>query len=70
MPLRPFPSSFPVILGTLLWFSGSAQAQFTVASGNAVQVPDAANVDFHWDQKIPLRGGVRLSAKIPLAVRA
>ena len=29
-------------------------------------VPDAANVDFRWDQKIPLRDGVHLSATVYL----
>ena len=41
--LRRFHLSFPVVLSVVFWFSAAAQAQFTVGSGNAVQVPDIAN---------------------------
>ena len=41
--LRRFQLSFPVIFIAFLWLSGAAQAQFTVGSGNAAQVPDIAN---------------------------
>lgn len=41
--LRRFHLSFPVGLSAVLLFSAAAQAQFTVGSGNAVQVPDIAN---------------------------
>ena len=41
--LQRFHSSFPFILSTILWLSGASQAQFTVGSGNAQQVPDIAN---------------------------
>jgi uncharacterized protein len=42
-----------------------AGAHDALSSANeAATVPDAANVDFHWDQKIPLRDGVRLSATV------
>ena len=41
--LRRFHLSFPVVLSAALWFSAAAQAQFTVGSGNAAQVPDIAN---------------------------
>lgn len=44
--MRPFKSSFGALLAlsaSLLWLSGATQAQFTVGSGNAQQVPDIAN---------------------------
>ena len=49
-----------VALGT-----GMASAHDALASANEpAAVPDAANVDFRWDQKIPLRDGVHLSATV------
>jgi len=45
--------------------TGIATAHDALSSANeAAAVPDAANVDFRWDQKIPLRDGVRLSATV------
>ena len=42
-----------------------AHANEAIPSENKVaQVPDAANVDFRWNQKIPLRDGVQLSATV------
>jgi hypothetical protein len=42
-----------------------AHATEAMSSENKVaQVPDAANVDFRWNQKIPLRDGVQLSATV------
>ena len=40
-------------------------ASDSLSSANeAATVPDAASVDFHWNQKIPLRDGIRLSATV------
>src|ERR1700722_837522 len=45
--------------------STMASAHDALPSTNeTATIPDAANVDFHWDQKIPLRDGVRLSATV------
>jgi putative CocE/NonD family hydrolase len=45
--------------------AGMASAHDSLSSANETAViPDAANVDFRWDQKIPLRDGVRLSATV------
>jgi putative CocE/NonD family hydrolase len=45
--------------------SSAASAHDALPSANqAASVPDAANVEFRWDQKIPLRDGVRLSASV------
>jgi hypothetical protein len=45
--------------------TGVASASDALASANPiVSAPDAANVDFRWDQKIPLRDGVHLSATV------
>src|ERR1700722_14339633 len=45
--------------------STMASAHDALPSTNeTATVPDAAKVDFHWDQKIPLRDGVRLSATV------
>ncbi len=42
-----------------------AHANEAISSENkAALVPDAANVDFRWNQKIPLRDGVQLSATV------
>jgi uncharacterized protein len=42
-----------------------APANEAISSENqAAPVPDAANVDFRWNQKIPLRDGVQLSANV------
>jgi uncharacterized protein len=42
-----------------------AHANEAISSENKVtNVPDSANVDFHWNQKIPLRDGVQLSATV------
>lgn len=44
--MRPLKSGFGALLAlsaSLLWLSGATQAQFTVGSGNAQQVPDIAN---------------------------
>jgi predicted acyl esterase len=42
-----------------------AHANEAISSENKVtHVPDAANVDFRWNQKIPLRDGVQLSATV------
>jgi uncharacterized protein len=42
-----------------------AHANEAIPSENQVtHVPDAANVDLHWNQKIPLRDGVQLSATV------
>lgn len=44
---------------------GRANAHDSLPSENpTVTAPDAANVDFRWDQKIPLRDGVHLSATV------
>src|ERR1700727_1624840 len=43
----------------------TAHASEPISSENqAAHLPDAANVDFHWNQKIPLRDGVLLSATV------
>ena len=43
----------------------TAHASEAIPSENqATHLPDAANVDFHWNQKIPLRDGVLLSATV------
>jgi uncharacterized protein len=40
-------------------------ANEAISSENKVaNIPDAANVDFRWNQKIPLRDGVQLSATV------
>jgi hypothetical protein len=45
--------------------TGAASAADSLVSENETPaVPDASKVDFHWDQKIPLRDGVRLSATV------
>jgi predicted acyl esterase len=45
--------------------STTATAHDALPSTNETpSTPDAANVDFRWDQKIPLRDGVRLSATV------
>ena len=45
--------------------TGMAGAHDSLSSANeTTTVPDTANVDFHSDQKIPLRDGVRLSASV------
>jgi hypothetical protein len=42
-----------------------ARADEAISSANqGATVPDAANVDFHWNQKITLRDGVNLSATV------
>jgi uncharacterized protein len=42
-----------------------AHANEAIPSENqATHVPDAANVDFQWNQKIPLRDGVNLNATV------
>jgi uncharacterized protein len=42
-----------------------AHANEAIPSENQVtHVPDAANVDFHWNQRIPLRDGVNLNATV------
>jgi putative CocE/NonD family hydrolase len=52
-----------VVLAALA--TGMASAHDPLLSANeTAPVPDAANVDFRWDQKIPLRDGVRLSATV------
>jgi len=49
----------------LVALTSMAGAHDALLSANeAASVPDAANVDFRWDQKIPLRDGVRLSATV------
>ena len=41
--LRRFNPAFWACLSTFFWFSGSAQAQFTIGSGNAQQIPSVAD---------------------------
>lgn len=41
--LRRFNAAFFVLLSAFLWLSSAAQGQFTVGSGNAVQVPSVAD---------------------------
>jgi uncharacterized protein len=44
---------------------GAARAGEAISSENQVKhPPDAANVDFRWNQKVPLRDGVKLSANV------
>ena len=45
--------------------TGMASGHDSLSSANeTASVPDAANVDFRWDQKIPLRDGVHLSVTV------
>lgn len=49
----------------LVALTSMASANDALLSANeAAPVPDAANVDFRWVQKIPLRDGVHLSAAV------
>jgi hypothetical protein len=41
--LRRFNPAFLAFLSIFLWLSGAAQAQFTVGSGNATQIPSVAD---------------------------
>ena len=52
-----------VVLAALA--TGMASAHDPLLSANETPpIPDTANVDFRWDQKIPLRDGVHLSATV------
>ena len=55
----------PSAVALLALATSIASAHDPLLSANeTAAVPDAANVDFRWDQKIPLRDGVRLSANV------
>ncbi len=57
----------PGALAFIALASSVAGAHDSLLSANeAPSVPDAANVEFRWDQKIPLRDGVHLSATVYL----
>jgi len=58
-------SYLPSAVALVALTTSMASAHDPLSSANeAASVPDAANVDFRWDQKIPLRDGVHLSATV------
>jgi uncharacterized protein len=56
------------LLPAMIVFAVAAQAahanEVIPSENQATHVADAANVDFRWNQKIPLRDGVQLSATV------